>query len=95
MSTRAGASAILEAAGEDGVEAVIEWVLPTGAAGAVIVSAWLVDAKQSVIENMAPVLTTIFTPLFAAMLAGSAVTYAVSDSSSTGFRPANVLTGRA
>ena len=34
---------------------------------AVIVSAWLVEAKQSVIENMAPVLTRVFTPLFAAV----------------------------
>ena len=29
---------------------------------------WLVEAKQSVIENMAPVLTRLFTPLFAAVL---------------------------
>jgi len=36
--------------------------------GAVIVSAWLVEAKQGVIENMAPVLTRVFTPLFAATL---------------------------
>jgi hypothetical protein len=36
--------------------------------GAVLVGAWLVEAKQSVIENMAPVLTRVFTPLFAAML---------------------------
>jgi hypothetical protein len=32
--------------------------------GAVIVAAWLVEAKQSVIENMAPVLTRLFAPLF-------------------------------
>jgi hypothetical protein len=32
------------------------------------VAAWLVEAKQSVIENMAPVLTRVFTPLFAATL---------------------------
>ncbi len=44
------------------------WLLPCGAAGAVLVAAWLVEAKQSVIENMAPVLTRLFTPLFAAML---------------------------
>jgi hypothetical protein len=43
-------------------------VLPFGSVGAVIVVAWLVDAKQSVIENMAPVLTSVFTPLFALML---------------------------
>jgi hypothetical protein len=44
------------------------WLLPCGAAGAVVVAAWLVEAKQSVVENMAPVLTRLFTPLFAAML---------------------------
>ena len=44
------------------------WVLPTGAMGAVVIGSWLVEAKQSVIENMAPVLTRLFTPLFAIML---------------------------
>jgi hypothetical protein len=44
------------------------WLIPCGAAGAVVVASWLVDAKQSVIENMAPVLTRLFTPLFAALL---------------------------
>jgi hypothetical protein len=55
-----------------------EWVLPSGAAGAVIVAAWLVESKQRVVENMAPVLTMIFTPLFAVMLTVSAVVYAVT-----------------
>ncbi len=36
--------------------------------GAVIVGSWLVEAKQSVIENMAPVLTRLFTPLFTVVL---------------------------
>jgi hypothetical protein len=44
------------------------WLLPCGGAGAVVVASWLVEAKQSVIENMAPVLTRLFTPLFAAVL---------------------------
>ena len=44
------------------------WLLPCGAVGAVIVASWLVEAKQSVIENMAPVLTSLFTPLFVAVL---------------------------
>jgi len=47
---------------------VFDWVVPSGAAAAVIVAAWLVEAKKSVIENIAPVLTVIFTPLFAVML---------------------------
>src|SRR5215216_84287 len=44
------------------------WLLPCGAVGAVVVGSWLVEAKQSVIENMAPVLTRLFTPFFAAVL---------------------------
>jgi hypothetical protein len=68
---------ILEPTGVD-VERIAEWVLPSGAAGAVIVAAWLVESKQRVVENMAPVLTMLFTPLFAVMLAGAAVTYAVT-----------------
>ncbi|MDP9352346.1 MAG: hypothetical protein M3P51_12495 [Chloroflexota bacterium] len=44
------------------------WLLPCGAVGAVVIASWLVEAKQSVIENMAPVLTRLFTPLFAAVL---------------------------
>jgi hypothetical protein len=49
-------------------EPVFENWLPCLMLGAVIVAAWLVEAKQSVIENMAPVLTRIFTPLFAIAL---------------------------
>ena len=70
-------AAILEPAGVD-VERVIEWVLPSGAAGAVVVAAWLVESKQRVVENMAPVLTMLFTPLFAVMLAAAAITYAAT-----------------
>ena len=47
---------------------VAGWVLPCGAMGAVIIGSWLVEAKQSVIENMAPVLTRLFTPLFTILL---------------------------
>ena len=68
---------ILEPTGVD-VDKVAEWVLPSGAAGAVVVAAWLVESKQRVVENMAPVLTMLFTPLFAVMLVCSAVVYAVT-----------------
>jgi hypothetical protein len=68
---------ILEPTGVD-VERIAEWVLPSGAAGGVIVAAWLVESKQRVVENMAPVLTMLFTPLFAVMLACAAVVYAVT-----------------
>jgi hypothetical protein len=58
---------IFQAIGID-VEPWFEVLLPSGAAGAVLVGSWLVEAKQSVIENMAPVLTRLFTPLFVALL---------------------------
>ena len=69
---------ILEPIGADLPERVVGWVLPSGAAGAVIMAAWLVESKQRVVENMAPVLTMLFTPLFAVMLTVAAVTYLVS-----------------
>lgn len=57
-----------EAIGLDTGTLIAEWLLPCGATAGVVVAAWLVEAKQSVIENMAPVLTRVFTPLFAATL---------------------------
>ena len=54
---------------------IADWVLPLGVPGAVIVAAWLVEAKQSVVENMAPVLTRIFTPITALMLLGLFVAF--------------------
>jgi hypothetical protein len=68
---------IFEPTGID-VEGIAAWVLPSGAAGAVVVAAWLVESKQRVVENMAPVLTMLFTPLFALMLACAAVVYLVT-----------------
>ena len=69
---------IFQAIGMD-VEPFFEsWLLPCGAAGAVLIASWLVEAKQSVIENMAPVLTRLFTPLFAALLITFLVTLLVT-----------------
>ncbi|MBI4481243.1 MAG: hypothetical protein HY651_14610 [Acidobacteria bacterium] len=56
------------------------WLIPCGAMGAVIVGSWLVEAKQSVIENMAPVLTKLFTPLFTVMLLAFLATMAWTGS---------------
>ncbi len=53
---------------------VAGWLIPCGAAGAVLVGSWLVEAKQSVIENMAPVLTRLFTPLLTILLLAFLVT---------------------
>jgi hypothetical protein len=59
---------LFKAIGLDAEWFVQSWLVPCGAAGAVIVGSWLVEAKQSVVENMAPVLARLFTPLFAALL---------------------------
>jgi hypothetical protein len=59
---------IFASIGADAEWFVERWLLPCGAAGAVVVASWLVEAKQSVIENIAPVLSRLFTPLFAAVL---------------------------
>ena len=59
---------------------VAGWLIPCGAAGAVIVGSWLVEAKQSVIENMAPVLTRLFTPLFTVLLLAFLATMAWTGS---------------
>ena len=47
---------------------IAEWLVPCGAMGAMLVSAWLVERRQSVMQNIAPMLSRVFTPLFAAML---------------------------
>lgn len=57
------------------VEPQVEgWIMPCGVAGATVIATWLVEAKQSVIENMAPVLTRIFAPLFSLLLLAFIVT---------------------
>jgi hypothetical protein len=62
---------------------IAEWVVPIAAAGAVVVAAWLVEAKQNVVENIAPVLTRVFTPLtivmMVALLAAFATIHSVID----------------
>ncbi|MFG1955233.1 permease prefix domain 1-containing protein [Micromonospora sp. NPDC048830] len=55
---------------------VSQWLVPCGAAAATVVAGWLVEAKQSVVENIAPVLTRLFTPLFTAALLAFLVAYA-------------------
>lgn len=59
---------LFQALGIDVQRLVQGWIVPCGIAGAAVVAAWLVEAKQSVIENMAPVLTRIFAPLFVLLL---------------------------
>jgi hypothetical protein len=59
---------------------VAGWLIPCGSVGAVIIASWLVEAKQSVIENMAPVLTRLFAPLFTALLLAFLATMAWTGS---------------
>jgi hypothetical protein len=59
---------LFEAIGLEVQDVIEEWILPCGMVGATVIGTWLVEAKQSVIENIAPVLTRVFTPLFAALL---------------------------
>ena len=66
--------ALFEAIGMDVEPVVVNWIVPTGIAGAAVVATWLVEAKQAVIENMAPVLARIFVPLFALVLVAFVVT---------------------
>lgn len=57
-----------EAIGIDPEQFITQWLIPCGVVAAIVVAAWLVEAKQSVVENIAPVLTRLFTPLFTAVL---------------------------
>ena len=67
-----------EALGKDVEWAVEDWVVPFGVAGAVVIAAWLVEAKQNVVENIAPVLTRVFTPLTTLMLLVLLVSFAAN-----------------
>ena len=64
------------ALGLDIEEIIGLWIVPCGAAGAVVVAAWLVEAKQDVVENIAPVLTRVFTPLTVLMLVAVLIAFA-------------------
>jgi hypothetical protein len=57
---------------------LFEWVLPMGAAGATLIAAWLVESKQDVIENIAPVLARIFSPLTVLLLGALLLAFAVN-----------------
>ena len=59
---------MFDAIGVDVFVFATQWVLPCGAMGAVPVCAWLVDGRRNIIENIAPMLARVFTPLAAALL---------------------------
>lgn len=60
------------------IDTVLSWVVPMGAAGAVVVAAWLVEARKGAVQNIAPVLSAVFTPLFTLVLLSFLVTIAVT-----------------
>lgn len=60
--------AVLAAVGVDLEPVLQDWILPFAVPGALVVAAWLVEAKKNVVENIAPVLTRVFTPLTIVML---------------------------
>jgi hypothetical protein len=60
--------AVLSAVGVDPEPVLSGWILPITVPAALVVAAWLVEAKQNVVENIAPVLTKVFTPLTILML---------------------------
>ena len=61
------AAGLLSAIGVD-AEPLMEWVLPAGAAGAVVIAGWLAETRPRLGGGLAPVLAQVFTPLFGAMI---------------------------
>jgi hypothetical protein len=59
---------VLDLVGVDFEPFLADWLLPFLVPGALLVGAWLVEAKKNVVENIAPVLTRVFTPLTIVML---------------------------
>jgi len=59
---------VMGLAGVDVEPFFADWLLPFGIPGAVMVAAWLVEIKMGVVENIAPVLTKVFTPVALVML---------------------------
>lgn len=57
--------AVIEIPVED---AVLSWVVPSAAAGAVVVCAWLAETWGRTTQQIAPMLARVFTPLVAAVL---------------------------
>ncbi|WP_160049890.1 MULTISPECIES: permease prefix domain 1-containing protein [unclassified Nocardiopsis] len=68
-----------------------DWLLPFGLPGALLVGAWLVEAKKSVVENIAPVLTRVFTPLAVVMLLADLVALLVNGPLTTADRELLIL----
>ena len=59
---------IFSSIGIDAERFAVDWLIPCGMAGAVLVGSWLVEQREGMIENVAPMLARVFTPLFATAL---------------------------
>lgn len=59
---------------------LMEYVAVVGACAAPVVAAYLARAKRNIIENMAPVLARIFSPLFLTLLVAFLIVLAISGS---------------
>lgn len=68
-----------------------EWVMVAGAAGAVVVTAWLVEFWAGAVSKLASMLAYIFTPLFAVMLVVFLVAVPATGRSIEGEREALIL----
>lgn len=72
------AGATFNAVDVDAEVFLVEWVLVLGAGGAAVIAAWLVESKQNVIENIAPVLAGVFSPLTVLLLVALLVAFAAN-----------------
>ena len=70
--------ALFDAIGVDVSGFVQQWALPCGAMGAIPICAWLVESRRRAMENLAPMLARVFTPLVALLLLGFLITMAAA-----------------
>ena len=70
--------ALFDAIGVDLSGFVQQWALPCGAMGAIPICAWLVESRRRTMENLAPMLARVFTPLVALLLLGFLLTMAAA-----------------
>ncbi len=70
--------ALLDPTGLVDADRFASWVLPSGAAGAVVIASWLVGARPQIVGAVAPMLASVFTPLFAVMLSVVTIVYAAT-----------------
>lgn len=61
-----------------GEDPLVSWVLPSGAAGALVIATWLADGGWRGATRIAPLLATVFTPLLAATLVAVTLVHALA-----------------